>query len=474
MTLGENGIIKMAEKAGKNYVNAAEEEKIKLDGLLNETWGTDIPQTSTLVSQITPDDYGKTINYSANGVNDWKVFYNDGKNVYIIASDYLDMSVTPIDLTTTKMIKGNGKYTVYWDSSIGTNIEVVETLNNTSNWNAFASGKGGESATGGPTYEMLADSWNANPKTNNITLDPTNYKEGLTDSTGLYIPHTSDVDGCVGYWLASSDNIYPNHVFAMVCKSSAVYYNPFTSDMDGIRPVVCLKAGTLGAVEDTVSIIDVVTIPKSNPTLASQITPDDYGKTINYSANGVNDWKVFYNDGTNVYIIASNYLDMSVTPIDLATTKMIKGNGKYTVYWDSSIGTNIEVVETLNNTSNWNAFASGKGGESATGGPTYEMLADSWNANPKTNNITLDPTNYKEGLTDSTGLYIPHTSDVDGCVGYWLASSDNIYPNHVFAMVCKSSAVYYNPFTSDMDGIRPVVCLNKEVTGTVGYTITID
>ena len=36
LTLGEHGIIKMAEKAGKNYVNSAEEEQKKLGGLWNE------------------------------------------------------------------------------------------------------------------------------------------------------------------------------------------------------------------------------------------------------------------------------------------------------------------------------------------------------------------------------------------------------------------------------------------------------
>ena len=36
LTLGEHGIIKMAEKAGKNYVNVAEDEQKKLGDLLNE------------------------------------------------------------------------------------------------------------------------------------------------------------------------------------------------------------------------------------------------------------------------------------------------------------------------------------------------------------------------------------------------------------------------------------------------------
>ncbi len=261
LTLGEHGIIRMAEKAGENYINVAEQEKINLSGLVNEmdnilngAGGSNIQTNPTLASQITANDYGKTINYSANGVNDWKIFYNDGTNVYIIASHYLDMSVTPvpIDITKTKMTRGQGKYTLYWQN-LSTNIEAIETLTNTTNWSAFASGKGGESATGGPTYEMLANSWNANPKTNSITLNSTNGQDGLTDSTGLYIPHTSAVDSCQGYWLASTNSNYTDHAFAMLYVG-AVYYNPLTTNWNGIRPVVCLKTGTTGRVGYTVTI----------------------------------------------------------------------------------------------------------------------------------------------------------------------------------------------------------------------------
>ena len=42
--------------------------------------------------------------------------------------------------------------------------------------------------------------------------------------------------------------------------------------------------------------------------LSQLISSSNYGQTITYSANGITDWKVFYNDGTNVYIIASDYL----------------------------------------------------------------------------------------------------------------------------------------------------------------------
>ena len=37
---------------------------------------------------------------------------------------------------------------------------------------------------------------------------------------------------------------------------------------------------------------------------------DYYGKEVNYTApNGVNKWKIFYSDGSNVYLISSEYVN---------------------------------------------------------------------------------------------------------------------------------------------------------------------
>ena len=38
---------------------------------------------------ITATNYGDKTNYSANGINDWKVFLNDGNYVYLISGDYV-------------------------------------------------------------------------------------------------------------------------------------------------------------------------------------------------------------------------------------------------------------------------------------------------------------------------------------------------------------------------------------------------
>ena len=72
LVLGEHGIIKMAEKAGKNYVNAAEDEQKKLNDLLNEAEniingtgnGENVP-TIPLFGTIIKNQ--NNINYTADG-----------------------------------------------------------------------------------------------------------------------------------------------------------------------------------------------------------------------------------------------------------------------------------------------------------------------------------------------------------------------------------------------------------------------
>ena len=55
--------------------------------------------------------YGKRItNYSANGITDWKIFHSDGKNVYIIASDYVPVDKLPETSTKHKPVNANSDY----------------------------------------------------------------------------------------------------------------------------------------------------------------------------------------------------------------------------------------------------------------------------------------------------------------------------------------------------------------------------
>ena len=137
------------------------------------------------------DYYGKKItNYEANGVSDWKMFYSDGNNVYIIASDYVDLDKLPStkngyspklrdsnypkaakfwsvvsdyngssDITDEKIKKLNNDYFSKEYTSTNVNMKAVAYMLDTNIWSSFKTEKA-EYAIGGPTAEMLISSYN--------------------------------------------------------------------------------------------------------------------------------------------------------------------------------------------------------------------------------------------------------------------------------------------------------------------------
>ena len=206
--LGENGEstsfnleIEYTQGTGKEFEGSAKHE----DEAIGNTTPVE-PTGSKLAETITGNDYGKAINYSVavqgEQVNNWKVFYNDGNNVYIILDDYLENRLLP----TATGLQTKNKYSVYSNTDRDT---LVTALTKTSNWSEFASGVSGATATGGATNEMFVNSWNGNPAVNGRQLEAGKYYFGsnnggeISDPTKLYVPHTEGVDSCNGYWLAS-------------------------------------------------------------------------------------------------------------------------------------------------------------------------------------------------------------------------------------------------------------------------------
>ena len=200
--LGENGEstnfnleIEYTQGKGKEFEGSAKHE--------DEISGTTTPVEPTLAQTITGSDYGKSINYSAivkgEQVDNWKVFYNDGTNVYIILDDYLENRLLP----TETGLQTKYKYSVYSSTNRDT---LLTELTTTSNWSEFANGVEGAIATGGATNAMFIDSWNENPVVNSRNLEKeTVYIDStaISDPTGLYVPHTSIVENCDSYCLAS-------------------------------------------------------------------------------------------------------------------------------------------------------------------------------------------------------------------------------------------------------------------------------
>ncbi len=300
MAVADGGLIDKASNTVTGYNDREQKESDILDKIEDEinnelggtsgntgnagNGGTNVPETPStptpepqpqiLKDVIVSANYGDTVNYSANGVTDWKVFYNDGTNVFIIAADYLESAKLP----TGALIGTHTdyKYSAYWPSggvylngltgasdidasvankymlgwltkyptSTNTNIKAISTLMNQDVWDAFVTAPYAESAIASPTLEMFASSWNQkyptgaqiyydvtsdvgyyvttiapSARTGEITTTFTSLSGETGYSDTLYFPHTSSYEKCNGYWLSSpstytyNNNQSPQYVY---------------------------------------------------------------------------------------------------------------------------------------------------------------------------------------------------------------------------------------------------------------------
>ena len=253
-----------------------------------------------------------------------------------------------------------------------------------------------------------------------------------------------------------------------------------------------------------------------------------YGlKVTNYtSTNGQDDWRIFYSDGTHIFLITGDYVDLSVANRLDSNTGMTKIGDKYRVNWDSapsslqtnkdkdgndidsivktrfmatgytldSSYSNSKCVSTLLNASNWESYKDNNGmAEYAVGGSTIEMWMASWNelcdkkynkpsdklycnktasigyyigtsSNPSTYSINSSVMSAKDGYNNS--LYYPHHEKVSegslNCNYYWFASPCNSSSLLMYA-VRYDGGMECGNYGSTGVGLRPVVSLNSGI-----------
>lgn len=289
----------------ENQKLITEEERKTIDATGKVTIGsrTIIFREKTLVEEIASSNYGDYINYNVDLnddgdiTNDWRIFYDDGKNIFIIAADYLRNTKLP---STADIKAYSGQtYSAYWPSksnltkvgsssisetvankymlswrnayseSINDNIKAVADLLDTETWSDFAVGVSGAEAIGTPTLEMFMASWNAkgyptlycnNSTSKGYYVGKSDKPEGTSVTiaiTGnrddsLYFPHTDYFEDCYGYWLASPSAYTSTDLAAIICfheidKNS--YNNNYYYSVRGasVRPVVCLPSGIKGS-----------------------------------------------------------------------------------------------------------------------------------------------------------------------------------------------------------------------------------
>lgn len=189
------------------------------------------PQAIKVISNT---NYGELVDYSANGISSWKIFLNDGKNVYIITSD---------GAPTSGMRKLDELFFGPYLFTMSNNLRVdqmINILSDTSYWAAYANGTSngkrisGATAKGGPTLTQFWTSFNAKYGTNYSGIVNVN----IGNDNLLYFPHKGMWQYTYGYWLSSYES---SNRWSCCHVSGNSGMNTSGSSGDFyIRPLVCL------------------------------------------------------------------------------------------------------------------------------------------------------------------------------------------------------------------------------------------
>lgn len=183
---------------------------------------------------VKPAWYGDKVNYSANGVDDWKLFLNDSGRVYLIASDYVPRSKM---IMTSDVAVGEGEYGVAGTSQTG----LVNWLQTTINWSNLK-GTYADSVTGGPTLTQFWASYNGKYGTSY-----SEERQELSDEIGyndsLYFSHKEQWNSCYCFWLSTPYSGNDRSIIT-VDGRGGIYPDGYNDVEAAIRPFVCLLAST--------------------------------------------------------------------------------------------------------------------------------------------------------------------------------------------------------------------------------------
>ena len=288
------------------------EKKLEEQGVTKDKWNITITETGVNIAEkatsvelgtlITSGaDYGKTINYEANGITDWKVLYKTEDYVYIITSDIIPgEKISDEFVSDTKGYKMDDG--VYWDKygftattrTLNKDLWLAKARYNDNSklcsmvasylideyyWTAFKNSEYGENvvgAIGTPTLEMFVASWNQKRAD---TGDTTTYNKEITLnlSSGAYevnsdnyvTINTADDLYCLDEWcwVAGPAQHGSNYMYN-ITDTGWLQGSEMTPtewfDFGGgattsypnysLRPVVCLKASTPAKAGTTIDI----------------------------------------------------------------------------------------------------------------------------------------------------------------------------------------------------------------------------
>lgn len=225
---------------------------------------------------------GYTCDNSA-GISKWKIYHSDGKNIYLIADNYITGEYIPSKdgatmtaSSTTNAYYFNdtllNKYTgaasttdtnispwlSYLKSSYGgsdntnNNMKATAYLLDTEIWKGFKNSTKAKYAIGAPTLDMFVASYNTRfAKQIETIVQEEGYKLKFTDgdsyeyslATYDYLTAQQYKDNYANHmWLASPSAISSINLMNVNFGGSVINYSYEGSDL-GVRPLVCLESG---------------------------------------------------------------------------------------------------------------------------------------------------------------------------------------------------------------------------------------
>ena len=522
MVIGENGIFGKANNAKNKTEIAQYEEELRMcvleiqtdEATKGTTFGIDTIRNNLVQKvnelqntddiEITSVEESETIE----GIYKGYEFTIDEKYVAHIGDKATGIRILT-SLNPTGWTQGPVTATITIKSNNG--ISKVEPDEGSKNGNEYIITK--ENITENTSFEYTVTDEQGNTQTKTIkitTIDKNapadfsitaeNIAEGLK-ITGTTTDAESGIDKYEYYAKKSTDGNYTKYD-----------NNPITVLSSGTYSVYAIAYDKAGNTKQS-NTVENVKILRTYSNVTAQMVASEpskyYGlKVTNYtSTNGQNDWRIFYSDGTHIFLITEDYINTAETDRINSATGMKKSG--YNAYWssapsfqtvDSEVLTrfkateyelqsginNSKCVSTLLNANNWSSYKdSGNKAEKAIGSPTVEMWMDSWNARYPGDKVyrkaststsypgyyvgtRQNPTKYdfsnsgKEGYKNK--LYYPHTSSYNSSNGYWLASPSAATRDSVLYVYYNGYVTFYNYYTSSCGGLRPVVSLNSGIT----------
>ena len=528
MVMGENGLFGKANNAkNKTEVAQYEEElrmcvlEIQADEATNgTTFGIDTIRKNLVEKvkelenteeiEITSPEGNATIEGTYKGYEykideKYVVHIGDKATGIILTTSIEPKGWTNQNVTATITIKSNnGINKVEPDEGSKNGNEYIITKENIAENTSFKyTVTDGQGNTQTKTVEINTIDKNAPA---DFTITAENTAEGLK-ITGTTTDTESGIDKYEYYAKKLTDSDYTKYDS-----------NPITGLASGTYSVYAIAYDKAGNKKQSTNTVEVkIPVSYSNVTAAMVASEPSkyYGlKVTNYtSQNGQNDWRIFYSDGTHIFLITGDYINTADTNRISSATGMTTSS--YSAYWasnsvpafqtvDSTTLTrfkateytlqsginNSKCVSTLLNDNNWSSYKdSGNKAEKAIGSPTVEMWMDSWNARypkssdkiyrkaststsnpgyyvgtsqkPTSMSIDFQVMNKKDGYSNK--LYYPHTSEHNGTGGYWLASSSAGNSGWVL-IVGAGGSVSADDYGRSYWGVRPVVSLNSGIT----------